>query len=666
MEPLPDIYPLTSFQIGDMQSYLSRVFLYFAPVSNKLLILVDSMPGLMKKHRRSTQIWQLMVTKSRMSPFKNTRILGASSSSGSVTTADSFVKRSSDNKQKLSRWFSVIDAAKWQHKSLFCMLDLCKTLHGFIVFEVNWKDVHGINYFNELQTDTSLALEVKSMKKWDFDSIDEALSCLSSWFMATPSETQSLQEHLKRLSNMDTQTDSYPDLSAVPKGLSFHDTSLYEASQEYCNVQERPIRTDNCDSGKQIMVDDSIQMDKFDIDSLKGECVGTSKELEQEPISKEGHCVHRKSTKCMTTKESDIEDIASMQYRDKLLLFRFSDGILPFKLKQIITSDLRLLTLLESGLPSWVIFFQSYPIFCQMYKPWMRPLARTLYILISLVTVIIGFYDLYKNVPLLKATAASLCGPLFEWIEAWEMVSRLRYLGTMLFLQNIEKAVEWFLMMMRIIKPLASLITKPFMEPLMDIVNFVSPVWNMISETVELMMKSSCSLIADLVEVLFSPFELLYSYILATAMSILPILSSIWGLFLVPIRFGLTLANYMATLLSNVYYLLKDAWSTVSTVTKLASLSGVKTGAKEVSIWHSLWKDLFSQVFRAIRSILHGFIAFATTCNRHRLSIYNHIRVFLWQLSRLSGLGQYTCSCQQTQQTGHHLMVDSKECNRCK
>ena len=68
------------------------------------------------------------------------------------------------------------------------------------------------------------------------------------------------------------------------------------------------------------------------------------------------------------------------QYRDVLILFRFNDHDLPFKLKEIITSDLRLLTLLEAGLPSWVIFLQSYPGFCHLYRPWMCPLARTLYV----------------------------------------------------------------------------------------------------------------------------------------------------------------------------------------------------------------------------------------------------------------------------------------------
>ena len=126
--------------------------------------------------------------------------------------------------------------------------------------------------------------------------------------------------------------------------------------------------------------------------------------------------------------ESESDTIEAIKYRDTLLQCSFDDRDLPSELRPIITSELRLLTLLESGLPSWVVFLQSYPVLCALYRPWMRPVFRAMYVLASLVTVIIGFYDLYKNVPLLKsAVSRLLCGPIFKWIESWDMLSRIRY-----------------------------------------------------------------------------------------------------------------------------------------------------------------------------------------------------------------------------------------------
>lgn len=65
-------------------------------------------------------------------------------------------------RNKLSRWYTVIDAAISQKKTLLPVKklkessfllnkELHRTLYGFIVFEVEWAHVRGINYLNELQ-----------------------------------------------------------------------------------------------------------------------------------------------------------------------------------------------------------------------------------------------------------------------------------------------------------------------------------------------------------------------------------------------------------------------------------------------------------------------------------------------------------------------------------
>ena len=47
-----------------------------------------------------------------------------------------------------------------------------------------------------LQTDTSLAIETKFMQRWEFDSIAQAVSCMSSWFSGTVSEKLLFKEYL--------------------------------------------------------------------------------------------------------------------------------------------------------------------------------------------------------------------------------------------------------------------------------------------------------------------------------------------------------------------------------------------------------------------------------------------------------------------------------------
>lgn len=210
-------------------------------------------------------------------------------------------------------------------------------------------------------------------------------------------------------------------------------------------------------------------------------------------------------------------------YRDVLIVFRFKDPMLPFELQKIVTAESGLLKMLESGLPSWVIFLQSYPIFCQLYRPWMRPLCGTIYFIVSIVTVLIGFYDLYKNVPILKATAARLCGPLFEWIEAWEMISRLKYLGTMLVLQNFEKAFRWLFITVRAGRQLCLVLMRPFVEPLALLVDVVLPAWVMLLE----ILLGCWNLVSMTLSSVFFTFGSLLSFIV---WPFCVLLSSVWNL----------------------------------------------------------------------------------------------------------------------------------------
>jgi hypothetical protein len=74
---------------------------------------------------------------------------------------------STSEPKKFLRWFTLVEAVMSPRKrvllpvknlrnSLQFSSELHRTLYGFIVFEVAWTDVRGINYFNELQVLQSL------------------------------------------------------------------------------------------------------------------------------------------------------------------------------------------------------------------------------------------------------------------------------------------------------------------------------------------------------------------------------------------------------------------------------------------------------------------------------------------------------------------------------
>lgn len=60
--------------------------------------------------------------------------------------------------------------------------------------------------------------------------------------------------------------------------------------------------------------------------------------------------------------------------------------------------DERLLKLYESGLPAWAVHM---PLWGLWYRPWLRKATYALFICVSVFSMVMGFYDLLKNVPFL-------------------------------------------------------------------------------------------------------------------------------------------------------------------------------------------------------------------------------------------------------------------------
>ncbi|XP_011085496.1 uncharacterized protein LOC105167456 isoform X2 [Sesamum indicum] len=670
------VFPLTGLQIGDLQSYLSHLSLFMASDSGKFYILVDNRPWLKDLVSRPTHLWQLMVTKSRLSPFANTKGRKDRKMIGELSELQASSSSNTGKFRNFKKWFSLIDALMLSRKrallpvkklrnSLIANSKLHRTLYGFIVFEVAWSDVRGINYLNELQTDTSLAIEAKVMRRWEFDSITQAARLICSWFPGTLNEQILLKEHLD-----------------ATLGEVFHD------------AQESFPRTNNTDtddiSDELYVGDESPLTSSFSVYPVK-KVNRTNRLLTPPPpntpykrrkVMRSLYCdlgicsgEEEEATVEIMSQATDPSDCQETHdptlYRDVLILFRFDDHDLPFKLKDIIMSDLRLLTLLEAGLPSWVIFLQSYPVFCHIYRPWMCPLARVLYVLISIVTVLVGFYDLYKNVPLLKATASRLFGPLFDWIETLEMISRIKYLGTMLFLHNSQKAIKWFLMVTRTVRSCLSFVIEPMAGPFAEFLELFLPLWSMFVQLAVsffsvtwMVVESSFTLVGDIVEILLLPlwYILVVLWNVATCV-IYPIIWILWEVLYAPFRLVFGVFSLVAFLCTFVCGLVGDFWLFASSIFNFTRDVESTVSSYEVSMWRSLWNDLFSQVFRALRSILHGFVAFFTACNRHRLSIYNHIKEFN---HRLSCAARRVCSERNSQsgQTSDAQIINILHCGQ--
>ncbi|CAA0825066.1 Unknown protein [Striga hermonthica] len=599
-----------------------------------------------------------MVTKSRLSPFANTGGRKERKTMEQFSDIQAASSANSRNLRDFTKWFSLIDALMLSRKralmpvkklrnSLIANSKLHRTLYGFIVFEVAWGDVRGINYLNELQTDTSLAIEAKVMRRWEFDSIAQAARSIFSWFPGTLDEQILLEEHLDAV-----------------LGEVFHD-----AQERFPRANDDIINDEMCTGDESLCFNVYPVTTKNRFSRLitpppldapyKRRKVMTPIYCEL-GISSGEETDNNETVEILPHQAPDLNNSEEIPkptlYRDVLILFRFNDRDLPFKLKDIIMSDLRLLTLLEAGLPSWVIFLQSYPVFCHFYRPWMCPLARALYVFISIITVLIGFYDLYKNVPLLKATASSLFGPFFDWIEKLEMISRIKYLGTMLFLHNFQKAVKWFLMVTRTARTCLSFVIDPMAGPFAEVMEFFVPIWSIFVKLAEsffsvtwMVIESCFTMVGDIIEILLLPVWYILGVVWNIATSVIyPTFWIIWEILYAPIRLVLGFCSLVVHMCKFVYELVGDLLLLSSRIFNLTSEVESTVSSYEVSMWRSLWNDLFSQVFRALRSILNGFVAFFAACNRHRLSIYNHMKGVNNRL---------TCAARRTRSPERHTQI---------
>jgi hypothetical protein len=108
------------------------------------------------------------------------------------------------------------------------------------------------------------------------------------------------------------------------------------------------------------------------------------------------------------------------------------------KLKQMLSepSNNDLLLKYETGLPSWTIVLAQYT---SLYRPWQRKILRLITFFASIITVSIGFYDLYKHLPMFqKFLNAYLKG----WVKWLNQTIALKVGLMIMYLQ--EPFTKWF------------------------------------------------------------------------------------------------------------------------------------------------------------------------------------------------------------------------------
>lgn len=123
-------------------------------------------------------------------------------------------------------------------------------------------------------------------------------------------------------------------------------------------------------------------------------------------------------------------------------------------------------------------------------------------------------------------------------------------------------------------------------------------------------------------------FSCLY-YTAATSI-IYPIFWVLWEILYAPIRLVLLFSNFIAFICSFICDVLGEIWQSLSGLCQLGSASRTALSTSEVSMWRSLWNDLFSQV------VTYFIIAFDSNCNVKIYMVFV-LTVFFLELSGFPG-----------------------------
>jgi hypothetical protein len=92
--------------------------------------------------------------------------------------------------------------------------------------------------------------------------------------------------------------------------------------------------------------------------------------------------------------------------------------------------------------------------------------------------------------------------------------------------------------------------------------------------------------------------DLFVAFCAAATSIIYPIFWIVWEILYAPIRLVLALAGLVAFTCAWISEMIGDIWKYLNGIFHLAAASDARVSTCEVSMWRSLWNDLFSQVGR--------------------------------------------------------------------
>ncbi|CAD7704505.1 unnamed protein product [Ostreobium quekettii] len=480
-----------------------------------------------------------------------------------------------------------------------------------VAFEVAWGDVQGMDYDNPLLVDGRIVLEAAMVARREFESMSHFQQFYSEmmysagWLLHQPIPKPGLQGDgaLHALS----ESRSVPEMNlkafVSPSGKSQDDRGRLEATT---NVQN------SLGARGQTVVDGS------DESSECSDCSDWSSKTSQKAVT---------------------------VYDYRTLTCHFSHSAMSSRLRPCVESDVRLLKLLEGGVPTWAVFLPACGFW---YRPWMRTVTWLVFIAVSTISLACGFYDLYMNVPFLKSAVLRLIDAInlpavdiLEWLEVHVQV-RLSILLTFLYGKS-----PLFVATLRVCGNAWKVISN-FLRPIaLSISNFLRHVatsgWQLLSPLVFGLKTFATSLLTCISWVLQSllamvqqPLAVLAYGAQCMAAAIEPLLSLVF----VPWRLSMTMFLHLQKSCLSMFRVGRDVATTASAISASSQPGVAWTWEGVWASWLAIPADILAlfrtsalKVAKAVRSVANVLFHILQNANQHRISLGLWLR-HLWMVTR--------------------------------
>jgi hypothetical protein len=248
---------------------------------------------------------------------------------------------------------------------------------GIVAFEVNLKNIEGLDYSNTLNSYGSrITLEVvKGKKLWFSNPIE---FCKHYNIVQSEISNKYYTPVLNESNTCFITKQIYPGCSAYRNKHSHQKSECYD--NNFIN---------NTPENKKQRLLPKRSLSNVSIETVINDLENSS------PFESNFHSTH---------------------FNHFTLVAYFDDPIFPFFVKSILKKPKNkyLLTMYERGIPSWAQFLPSYGL---PYRPWMRRVMAVIIFMFSLTTMLLGFYDLNKSMPEFAEKVTSVLKTIYLLFE---------------------------------------------------------------------------------------------------------------------------------------------------------------------------------------------------------------------------------------------------------